>query len=68
MIIISLQMKVWALITFCSEELYAVVTGIVLFRHIIKEVVHDCFIQLLMNNKPVIPLVDHWDSCRHIYI
>lgn len=28
----------------CYEELYTVVTGIVLFHHIIKEVVHDCFI------------------------
>lgn len=46
-----------ALITICYEELYTVVTGIVLFHHIIKEVVHDCFIQLFMNNKPV-------NSCR----
>lgn len=61
-------MLLWVLITICYEELYTVVTGIVLFHHIIKVVVHDCFIQLFMNNKPVIPLAGHWDSCRHISI
>lgn len=61
-------MLLWALVTICYEELYTVVTGTVLFHHIIKEVVHDCFIQLCMNHKPVIPLAGHWDSCRHTYI
>lgn len=61
-------MLLWALITICYEELYTVVTGIILFHQIIKEVVHDYFTQLFMNNKPAKPLVGHWDSCRRIYI
>lgn len=59
-------MLLWAPITIFYEELYTVVTGIVLFHHIIKEVVHDCFIQLFMNKNPVITLAGHRDSCRHI--